>query len=151
MNTSTATPPAPVGNIPPDALTAFLDRSEGQVGQWGERDCALWVAEWLLILTGRDGGGEWRGTYGTEEECAALLRREGGIVEVMRRGVSRTGLVVTSGLPVRGDVGVVKVRIPGGGEAGLAAICVGPRRWAAMSEDGLRVIRADPFIVWTVP
>lgn len=150
MNTSTATRSAPVGNTPPDALTAFLDCAEGEVGAWGERDCALWVGEWVRMRTGIDAGVPWRGTYGSEDECLALLEREGGILRVMQSAAAAAGLEVTWRAPRRGDIAVIQVGVSRG-EARIAAIAVGRGRWAAMSADGLRVIRAEPVMVWSVP
>lgn len=150
MNTSTATLSEAGANTPPDLLTGFLNRAEGLTGQWGERDCALWVAEWVEVQTGLDGGAEWRGTYSTEDECRDLLDREGGLLIVMARGARSAGLV-RGGEPRRGDVGVVRVRAPGGRPEGLGGIFLGSGQWAAMSSEGLRVIRAEPLAVWTVP
>lgn len=134
-----------------DALTDFLDAWEGRRGVWGQHDCALWTADWGLILTGIDGGARWRGTYDDENGCISVLRRDGGLVAVVGEG---TALMGFTPLPdpltaQRGDIGVVEVGVARGDPL-LAAICVG-RTWAALSERGVRYLRAQPIASWRVP
>lgn len=46
--------------------------------QWGRNDCALFAADCVLALTGRDFALPWRG-YSSEVEAAELLRAHGGL------------------------------------------------------------------------
>lgn len=120
-----------------------------QNAQWGVRDCCLWPCEWVLQVTGLDGGAPWRGTYSDEAGCLAILERDGGVLAVMTRGAEEIcGLArVDEARP--GDVGVIRVGLSAG--LGLiAAICLGPGRWAAMSGEGLRILRATTERAWRV-
>lgn len=134
-----------------DALTDFLDRWEGERTRYGQQDCALWPAAWVQEVTGVDGGAPWRGRYSTEDECLALLEREGGLLAVMSQGARLVGLQPHLGhaLPRRGDIGVVGVQVARG-DPMVGAICLG-LTWAALSERGVRYIRARPVATWSVP
>lgn len=100
----------------------------------------------MLTLTGLDGGAPWRGRYADENACLELLHREGGVLAVMGRGAALVGLPVTAS-PLRGDVGVIKVRTIRG-EPLIGAICTGSK-WAAMSARGLRLLRAEAVAAWS--
>ncbi len=112
--------------------------------EWGQNDCCLFTANWMLDLTGIDGGAPWRGTYSTEAECLAVLERDGGILSVMERGAGLVGLQPRA--PLRGDVAAILVGMPGG-RGLIGAVCLGSR-WATMSNRGLRMIRADHVKAW---
>lgn len=56
-------------------LEAHLHESSGFA--WGERDCALWCAEWVRKATGNDLGTTWRGRYTTEAGAKRLMIRRG--------------------------------------------------------------------------
>lgn len=113
---------------------------------WGENDCCLFTANWMRAVTGIDGGAPWRGRYGSENECLAILERQGGVAGVMARGAGLVGLPATAN-PVRGDVGVIKVRAVRG-EPRVGAICTG-RRWAVMSALGVRSLRGEVEAAWS--
>lgn len=114
--------------------------------EWGQNDCCLFPANWMRTLIGVDGGAPWRGTYRTEDQCLALLEREGGVLAVMARGSALVGLPETAN-PVRGDVGVIRVRAVRG-EPFVGAICTG-RRWVVMSATGLRSLRGTVEKAWS--
>ena len=113
---------------------------------WGENDCCLFTANWMRAVTGIDGGAPWRGRYHTEDECLALLDRDGGVAAVMARGAGIVGLPATT-KPARGDVGVIRVRTQRG-EPFVGAICTG-RRWVVMSALGVRSLRGEVESAWS--
>lgn len=45
--------------------------------QWGRHDCALWCADWVLQITGRDFASEWRGLYSDEAGLQSLMHDRG--------------------------------------------------------------------------
>jgi len=47
-------------------LSDYLRTCALQTWKWGERDCALFVADWVRIATGRDGAAALRGQYASE-------------------------------------------------------------------------------------
>ena len=113
---------------------------------WGQNDCCLFPANWILSIAGIDGGALWRGTYADEDQCLAVLERDGGVRAVMARGAALVGLPPTTN-PVRGDVGVIRVRTFRG-EPLVGAICTG-RRWAVMSAQGVRSLRGEVEAAWS--
>lgn len=44
---------------------------------WGEHDCALWCARWVMLCTGADYASPWIGRYSNEAEAEALLKERG--------------------------------------------------------------------------
>jgi hypothetical protein len=58
-------------------LAAHIADARGKEFAWGERDCALWCADWVRLCTGTDLGADWRGRYTTEKGAARLMARQG--------------------------------------------------------------------------
>ena len=112
---------------------------------WGERDCALTVADWWRLNHGTDPAADIRGTYANEAECRALLARQGGLLRLMARRARACGAELTY-MPVAGDIGVVRC-------AGdhVAMICTGPDEWAGRGATGLTVIKGmRPVRAWRI-
>lgn len=127
-------------------LTAYLDRSAGLGWVWGEDDCALWIAAWGRVLTGKDGGAQWRGRYHTRLGCLRLLKREGGLSSVVERGAVTVGMSPVAD-PVEGDIGIVPVESPRGPDV-AAGIYTGDGFWAMRAPAGVVLIRATPTHIW---
>lgn len=114
------------------AATPFVD---------GQADCALTVADWVMVAKGcPDPAPDLRGQYSTALGRERLLKRRGGLKAVMQACADRAGLEPTR-KPQRGDVGLVAMS----GQR-LAAICLG-KQWAAKGqglvvETPSRVIKA---------
>jgi len=109
---------------------------------WGENDCAMTVANWWLLKRGIDPAADLRGTYGTEQECMAVVAREGGVLAVVERCAVRAGArSVTEPLP--GDIGVISVH---GQEFG--AVMGSRGRWMVKSAHGLAGYRCDAIMAW---
>ena len=52
--------------------------------QWGIFDCALFVCDCILTITGVDPGKDFRGKYTTQEEAAAIMQQfAGGGIEAL--------------------------------------------------------------------
>ena len=124
-------------------LTAHLAAGASLPFVWGERDCCLWVNDWIKAERGCDPGGELRGTYASAGECARLLNRHGGFLALIPTAMERAGLLATDA-PRPGDVGIVPT-----GKDWMMAICLG-ERWALKAKDGLAVIPSSLFLAWSV-
>lgn len=127
-------------------LTAFIDQAEGQVMVWGQSDCALWLANWGIELTGIDGGAEWRGRYSTWLGCKRLLTREGGILNVVRQGAEAIGMQQVEELQ-EGDVGVLQVISPKGPDM-AGGIYTGDGFWAVRAARGVVLAKLRPLASW---
>jgi hypothetical protein len=129
------------------ALATFLAEAGRIPFSWGERDCLLFLADWVRVRHGVDPAAHLRGRYHTALGCRRILRREGGPLSVVSRCAAGVGLEPTD-TPRSGDVGVVAALTERGIEA-VGAICTGPR-WAMLGTRGLLVGPAQPFAAWRV-
>lgn len=125
-------------------LDQFLEDMARQPFVDGERDCALTVADWVMVATAcTDPVAHLRGRYRTPIGRARILNRLGGLEAVMTTAAATVGLAETS-TPQRGDVGLIRV-----GKRQFAAICLG-HRWAVKGQ-GVEVMPADTVIrAWRV-
>ena len=128
-------------------LSRYLSRVAARPFQWGELDCALFAAGWAMQMTGIDPAADWRGKYSTEQGCARILKRHGGLLTLAANGAQRAGLISTE-TPSIGAIGVLEVETARGRDLALA-IYVGSF-WSLLSPDGLLMVRADPVAAWEV-
>jgi hypothetical protein len=90
------------------ALTAFLLESYELSFEWGERDCGLWVAEWVKRVRGVDPGQSFRGRYKTAFGCARLVKRHGDLLRLATEAFAAAGLVkIEVGEAQPGDIACV--------------------------------------------
>lgn len=82
----------------PERLAEFVDAHRRVAFRWGENDCALFAADWVLEATGEDPAATWRG-YASESEAQALIDAAGGM-----RGLVSLQERATTLLAQRGDV-----------------------------------------------
>lgn len=62
------------GNSPESVLAEFLRDRAGRDMVWGENDCGLWLADWIVRLRGVDDPAKpLRGLYRDESSCRAVL------------------------------------------------------------------------------
>lgn len=105
----------------PARLAAFVDAARARPFRYGEWDCCVLAADWVLACTGADVMAPWRGTYRDKRSAVRILARLGGL--------HRTGGHVMLGEPIpalqarRGDV--VLREDPALGPA--LGICLGAR------------------------
>ena len=126
-----------------EALNGYLADGALLPFVFGERDCAIWVADWVKSQTGRDPALRLRGTFGCAFGSARIVRRGGGLVPLVGDLMARMGLPETEE-PAMGDVGIVMA--PAGE---LAGICTGTA-WAVKAKDGLAVARLPVLKAWSV-
>lgn len=60
-----------------DILRGFLAAHRARAFRPGARDCALFVADWIALLTGQDPAALWRGQYRSLREGREMLARDG--------------------------------------------------------------------------
>ncbi|QWY83144.1 hypothetical protein [Rhizobium phage RHph_X2_24] len=110
--------------------------------QWGESDCLLSIADYVLRCTGQDYGAPFRDTYCTELGALSHIKDAGGSAAL----IDASGLTVTDA-PERGDILLCGQDYP------IAALCTG-RGVAMRLQRG--VIEVDKRFVniikaWKVP
>jgi hypothetical protein len=75
---------------------------------WGQTDCMLVLADYLIDLGYDDIGDKWRGTYDSALSCQRVSGFLTDPVKPLREGANRLGLPETDE-PKRGDIGVIHV------------------------------------------
>lgn len=85
-------------------LPEFIAAAARESFAWGERDCAMFVADWVHRVTGRDPAADLRGTYRGRVGADRVARR--GIVSIVARRARDAGFERTRD-PVAGDIGIV--------------------------------------------
>lgn len=87
------------------ALTSYLRGAVRMPFAFGRADCALFVADWMVRLTGRDGADHLRGCYASAAD-AARLHGPLGLTRTVDRCARGIGLVRTR-KPTMGDIAVI--------------------------------------------
>ncbi len=122
-------------------LEAHIREAYSHAFAWGERDCALWAAGWVLAATGEDFLSNWRGRYTTAAGAAKLMKR---------RKFASVAAIATAHLPEipvklarRGDLLMHPV-------CGALGICYG-RHGFFLTEGGVTMIDAGTCpVAWRV-
>lgn len=110
---------------------------------WGQNDCCMMAADWILGQKKVDVAAGFRGTYATEAEAEVLIERAGGLVPFASNLMAAQGFEPTDA-PRLGDVGVITVT---GKETVAIKVQAG---WAFKSDRGVSVLRLDPVAAWAV-
>jgi hypothetical protein len=115
-------------------VEAFLRDLAGRPFRYGEVDCILALADWLL-LTGRnrDPAEAYRGTYSDEDGYLAILRPAGGLARFVRSMAAEMCLARVR--PATAECGAIAVVRHQGQHFG--AIRCPSGRWAIKCNDGL--------------
>ena len=115
-----------------DALYAELHRWMASPFVWGEDDCMLAIANYLIRLGYPDGGKRYRGQYDSALTCQRVTGYLVDPVKPMAECVAELGMRETKE-PQRGDVAVVRFRDADNKLRATGAIFLG-RNWAIRSE-----------------
>lgn len=127
-------------------IAEFLAAAAARPWCWGEVDCCMVLADWIVANGYPDVAADLRGTYGTEAECKALLARRGGPLGIVTELAERAGLVRIDA-PVDGAVAVI----------GSATVIT--RQWGAIWRGNRYLVRlldevvpiaAAPLAMWRV-
>jgi hypothetical protein len=123
-------------------LETFLAEAARSDHVWSQSDCMMTPANWWHFKHGADPAADVRGSYHTEDECRALIKREGGLVAAMGRRANRVGAQETD-TPQPGDIGVINAH---GLEFGAI---LGPSgRWMVKSSHGIAGYRCGHLKAW---
>lgn len=136
-----------------EVLTEYLEREAARPSAfWGERDCYMFVCNWVRLTTGLDPATRYRGKYSTELGCLRLLKRDGGLEKIMDASFASIGLGRTD-VAIDGDAVLIQAPALERGrivrDAKAAAIRLG-RRVVAMSPEGMLFLDAPVLAAWRV-
>ena len=119
-------------------LQAFLRVAIQRQFEYGEFDCGLWLADWIVALGKPDPAFKLRGTYQHGENCALRIYR-----------TLRSAGLIRTGSPEIGDVGVIRIA----DKHYVGSICSGAR-WVVLRKQGglsaLNVSMVPKFLAWKV-
>ena len=90
-------------------LVQYLREGAAKPFSTPDCDCTSWVADWVLLQTGKDPMAFWRGKYTTRFGYLRLLRREpDGLAGAAHQGLLSSGAVMIDPAEAQpGDVGLV--------------------------------------------
>jgi hypothetical protein len=63
----------------PKRLDAAIEAARGRPFSWGGHDCALFAADVVNSISGKDFGAPWRGSYESAVQAMRRLRSHGGL------------------------------------------------------------------------
>jgi hypothetical protein len=128
---------------PLDFLTSYAARPMA----WGAIDCCLMLADWCIANGWPDPARELRGTYDSEDACAALVARSGGLVPLATPRFDAIGLARAETV-ADGVIGIVGS--PRAAERQWGALyCDG--RWWVRVEAGVAPVISRAIVKWEVP
>lgn len=133
-------------------LSEFLEREAARPSPfWGERDCLMFICNWIKLARGIDPAAPYRGHYRTELGCLRILKRDGGVREIMRARTKACGIHLTQS-PRDGDIILIEGPTlrrgkPINAEAG--AIYINDRA-ATMTPQGLLLLKTPWLLAWTI-
>lgn len=128
-----------------DTLYRHLHKWMSEPFVWGESDCMMVVADYLIDMGYEDPAAKWRGTYDSAMSCQRVSKFLTDAPDVMGDAVTAVGMIET-GEPVRGDVGVVRF-VDHDGHKMMGAVCLG-KNWAVKGEHRVVVGPAQVVRAW---
>ncbi len=130
------------------ALAAFISALATRPMVWGQSDCVMTAANWIISQGYPDPAALYRGRYRTRLGCERILNKAGGALAIMQSGADRIGLQITDS-PEPGDVGCILVVAPSLRVVEAGALFDG-RLWVTMGRAGILAASVDPLRVWRV-
>lgn len=124
-------------------LSDYLSAAAARPFVWGECDCALFGADWVLARRGFDPAAGFRGTYRRSCQAQDVLILNRGLLALVTRQLAANGVEETDD-PQPGDVGVVEAT-----EGATVAIRV-DGGWACKSPRGVIVAPRRIYKAWRI-
>lgn len=128
------------------SLTGFIRYGASRPFEWGECDCCLWAADWVMLRTGRDPAKPLRGLYRGQIGASRYVKRAGGYRPLVGSLMARAGFPET-GFPMVGDVGLIDIDE---GSGWAVAIKLPGRRWVAKAPLGVTVAPFHHIAAWSI-
>jgi len=110
---------------------------------WGETDCIMSVCNHVRQTTGVDPAAPWRGTYSDEAGAQAIYAAHGGVLGLMRHGMSLAGIAASAAQ----DGAVVVCQVGNHQVAGIVFNC---RIGFMFEQSGLIETRAKVLEAWAI-
>ncbi|WP_370677644.1 hypothetical protein [Pleomorphomonas sp. PLEO] len=136
-------------------LETYLEQQLAAAWRWGGDgpDCILAAANWVWQRTGVDPAAEIRWKYHDLRSAHRLIKRNGGMAELISRQMSKHGFPLTT-YPEAGDVGLVDAptHLSANGRVFstlVGAICLGPL-WCIKTEAGHHIFEMRPVLAWQI-
>jgi len=126
-------------------LCDAVDAARGKEFQYGEHDCALFVADLIQVMTGEDLAAEFRGQYSDRKSALKALKKIGA-GDLRETITAKLGDPIPLSLAMRGDVVLAKAD---GGEE-VVAMIIDYQAVAAATGGYQRLSQKDWVTAWKV-
>ena len=131
-----------------DVLYAQLHRWMAEPFVWGETDCLMSLANYLVAAGYDDPGADLRGLYSDAVSCHKLTGFLRDPLAVVKPRFEAVGLVPTD-TPKRGDVGLLRI-VSEGKQVVAGGVCTGDN-WAVKGEHRLTIGKPLEIIAaWSI-
>lgn len=131
------------------SLAPFLHKAAGRPFEWGQEDCALFLANWWRHVHGADPAGWLRGAYNSDDTAAAVLATHRGLQRLVTRVAREVGAIRTRE-PKLGDFGLV---VMNGKPFGAICVCpkMKPDTWVVRAEKSLAFVNRPRVLqAWSI-
>lgn len=88
----------------PEKLADYLLQVKDMSFKWGENDCALFVCNYIKLVTGEDHAFKFRGKYHTEKGALLALKRIGKVPDLHSLATDKLGPPISISMASRGDI-----------------------------------------------
>jgi hypothetical protein len=127
-------------------LGAYLTLAMRTPWAWSTHDCCTFIANWSIERGRSDPMAFIRGHYRTERGALKAIKRGGGLLKLVSRGMASAGVPRVDDGPEPGDVAVIEIKT----EDRLNEACAiwTGHRWAALGVRGITCGPAHALAVW---
>jgi hypothetical protein len=127
-------------------LGPYLAQAMQTPWSWGSHDCCTFIANWSIERGHRDPMAFIRDRYVGESGALRAVKRGGGLLKLVSRGMASADIPRVDDNPQAGDVAVIKIETEDRLDE-ACAIWTG-RRWAALGVRGITCGPAQPLAIW---
>lgn len=127
-------------------LEAFISEFGTRRWVWGEMDCCMALASWLIECGHADLLEPFRGRYDSKESSERIIAAHGSLVDLIDAQATRIGLKKTTDV-ARGNIGVIGS--PRRGLRQWGSIHDGAR-WQVRNIEGFIHVSAPVLSMWSI-
>lgn len=121
-----------------NSLESYLRTVVSEPFIWGQTDCCVFLAEWILWKHAVDLASGFLSLYSSQRGAQRLIKQEGGLLAILDKSLLPAGFPRTKA-PMEGDAGLVETQL---GETAAIRTQTG---WVCKSPGGL-IAAAFPVI-----
>lgn len=134
-----------------EVLKDYIEKCSMSPWEWGEMDCVLFTAGWVIDQRGFDIASTIRGKYKTMREAQRLIKRMGGFVQGI--GAYLDTVLERTASPVTGDIGIVDAPLSMRGHMPVCGAVMAIRQgdlWVCRTAHGAVAADLQHIAAWRV-